>query len=53
MTERRDRIADLAIQARRGIESLLDALGWPADEIAFHRAIDRLIQLEEDDRASR
>ncbi|MGH8615540.1 MAG: hypothetical protein ACREYF_26860 [Gammaproteobacteria bacterium] len=44
------RIAALAKDARRTLEALLEALGWPAGELAFHRAVDRLLQLEEGDR---
>ena len=48
MTERRETIANLAKEARSSLERLLEALGWPAEESAFHRAIDRLLQVEED-----
>lgn len=48
MKERHETIADLAREARGGLERLLEALGWPADEGAFRRAIDRLLQVEED-----
>lgn len=34
--------------ARQSLEQLLAAMGWPADEMAFHRCIDRLLQLEEE-----
>jgi hypothetical protein len=47
MSEHRERIAELAKQARGGIETLLEVLGWPTDELVFHRAIDRLLQLGE------
>jgi hypothetical protein len=53
MKERRETIVDLAREARSSLERLLEALGWPADEAAFHCAIDRLLILEEQDRANR
>jgi hypothetical protein len=34
--------------ARHALEQLLEAMDWPAEELAFHRAIDRLLQLEEE-----
>lgn len=52
MTERHDRIAVLARQARGAMEQLLEALHWPAEETAFHRTIDRCLQLEEERNAS-
>ena len=41
------KVKELSIAGRKAIEELLDALGWPPDQ-ALSRAIDRLIQLEED-----
>jgi hypothetical protein len=35
-----------AVEAKRNIEMVLDALGWPADE-ALSRALDRLNELKE------
>jgi hypothetical protein len=40
-------IIDLAKVARLHIEDLVAALGWPADDTALHRAIDRCLELEE------
>ena len=40
-------LRDLAKAARGGIERLLDALGWPAEEMVLHRAIDTFLKLEE------
>jgi hypothetical protein len=51
--ERPEPIAHLAKVARGALEAVLDRLDWPASELAFHRCIDRLIQLEESDRAKR
>jgi hypothetical protein len=40
-------IVDLAKVARRHIEDLVEGLGWPANDTALHRAIDRCLELEE------
>jgi hypothetical protein len=34
--------------ARQSLEQLLAVMGWPTDEMAFHRCIDRLLQLEDE-----
>lgn len=49
MKERHETIADLAREARSGIERLLAGLGWTWDE-ALSRAIDRCVVLEEETR---
>jgi hypothetical protein len=43
---KQDIIVDRAKLARGSIETLLDALGWPA-VVALNRAIDRCLELEE------
>jgi hypothetical protein len=40
--------AELAREARYRLEAVLELLCWPKDEAVFHRAIDRLLQLEEE-----
>jgi hypothetical protein len=40
-------IAAAAAGARAALETLLQLLGWP-HELSLSRAIDRLVQLEED-----
>jgi hypothetical protein len=47
MKERRKTIADLAKEARGGIERLLTGLDWTWDE-ALSRAIDRCVLLEKE-----
>jgi len=37
-----------AKSAKQALERLLETMDWPAEELAFHRCIDRLLQLEEE-----
>jgi hypothetical protein len=34
--------------AHQALEHLLVTMAWPPEEMAFHRCIDRLLQLEEE-----
>ena len=52
-TEKRQGISQLAKRARVSTEALLDALGWPKEDLALHRAVDRLLQIEEESRERR
>lgn len=37
----------LARNARYALETLLDGIGWPGDDMALHRGVDRCLELEE------
>jgi hypothetical protein len=42
----------LAKEARGSLEQLLESLGWPADDMALHRAVDRCLELEGEKKAN-